>query len=169
MAPDHYYKMIKFTKGNILKANVEALVNAVNTVGVMGKGIALAFKKAFPLNYKLYKEVCNNKEFTVGSMFTTNTGKLTPRYIINFPTKEHWKGRSKIEFIESGMKKLIETIKTNDIKSIAIPPLGCGNGGLKWSDVKPIIINELQNIDIDIIIYEPGFNDQIVPLKKKLH
>lgn len=160
--------MIKFTKGNILKANVEALVNTVNTVGIMGKGIALAFKKAFPLNYKLYKEVCDNKEFTVGSMFTTNTGQLMPRYIINFPTKEHWKGRSKIEFIESGMKKLIETIKTNDIKSIAIPPLGCGNGGLKWSDVKPIIINELQNIDIDIIIYEPGFNNQIVPVKKEI-
>lgn len=162
--------MIKFTKGNILTAEVDALVNTVNTVGVMGKGIALAFKKAFPLNFKLYKEACDNKEFTVGSMFTTNTGQLMPRYIINFPTKEHWKGRSKIEYIENGMKSLVETIKTNEIKSIAIPPLGCGNGGLQWSVVKPIIINELKNIDsdIEIIIYEPGFNNQTIPVKKEI-
>ena len=162
--------MIKFTKGNILKADVEALVNTVNTVGVMGKGIALAFKKAFPLNYKLYKEACDNKEFIVGSMFITNTGQIMPKFIINFPTKEHWKARSKIEFVENGMKKLVETIKTNEIKSIAIPPLGCGNGGLKWNDVKPVILNELQNIDsnIEIIIYEPGFNNQTVPVKKEI-
>ena len=163
-------KMIKFTKGNILTADVEALVNTVNTVGIMGKGIALAFKKAFPLNYKLYKKVCNNKEFTIGSMFTTNTGQLMPKFIINFPTKEHWKGRSKIESIENGMKKLVETIKTNQIKSIAIPPLGCGNGGLKWDVVKPIILNELKNIDsdVEIIVYEPGFNNQTVVVKKEI-
>ncbi len=162
--------MIKFIKGNILIADVEALVNTVNTVGIMGKGIALAFKKTFPLNYKLYKKVCDNKEFTVGTMFTTDTGQITPKFIINFPTKEHWKGRSKIEFIEKGMKELVETIKTNQIKSIAIPPLGCGNGGLKWSIVKPIILNELKNIgsDIEIIIYEPGFNNQTIPVKKEI-
>ncbi len=162
--------MIKFTKGNILTADVEALVNTVNTVGVMGKGIALAFKKAFPLNYKLYKKVCDNKEFSFGSMFTTNTGQITPKFIVNFPTKEHWKGRSKIEFVENGMKKLVETIKTNNIKSIAIPPLGCGNGGLKWDVVKPIILNELKNIDgdIEIIIYEPGFNNQTVSVKNEI-
>jgi len=162
--------MIKFTKGNILTADVEALVNTVNTVGVMGKGIALAFKKAYPLNYKLYRKVCDNKEFTVGSMFTTNTEQITPKFIINFPTKEHWKGRSKIEFVEKGMKDLVETIKTNQIKSIAIPPLGCGNGGLNWSIVKPIILNELKNIDsdIEVIIYEPGFNNQTIPVKNEI-
>ncbi|MHB0755997.1 type II toxin-antitoxin system antitoxin DNA ADP-ribosyl glycohydrolase DarG [Polaribacter sp. M15] len=162
--------MIKFTKGNILNADVDALVNTVNTVGVMGKGIALAFKKAFPLNYKLYKEVCDKKEFSVGNMFTTNTGQLNPKFIINFPTKEHWRGRSKIEFIENGMKKLVETIKTNEIKSIAIPPLGCGNGGLQWNIVKPIILKELKNIDknIEVIIYEPGFNNQTIIKKKEV-
>lgn len=163
-------KMIKFTKGNILTADVEALVNTVNTVGVMGKGIALAFKKAFPLNYKLYKEICDNKEFSVGDIFTTNTGQLTPKFIINFPTKEHWKGRSKIEYVENGMKKLVETIKTKGIKSIAIPPLGCGNGGLQWNVVKPIILNELKNIDenVEVIIYEPGFNNQTITVKKEV-
>jgi O-acetyl-ADP-ribose deacetylase (regulator of RNase III)/uncharacterized protein YwgA len=162
--------MIKFTKGNILTADVEALVNTVNTVGVMGKGIALAFKKAFPLNYKLYKEICDNKEFSVGDMFTTYTGQLTPKFIINFPTKEHWKGRSKIEYVENGMKKLVETIKINKIKSIAIPPLGCGNGGLQWSVVKPIILNELKHIDknVEVIIYEPGFNNQTITVKKEV-
>lgn len=163
-------KMIKFTKGNILTADVEALVNTVNTVGVMGKGIALAFKKAFPLNYKLYKEICDKKEFSVGDIFTTNTGQLTPKFIINFPTKQHWKGRSKIEYVENGMKKLVETIKTNEIKSIAIPPLGCGNGGLQWSIVKPIILNELKHIDkdVEVIIYEPGFNNQTITVKKEV-
>ncbi len=162
--------MIKFTKGNILTSDADALVNTVNTVGVMGKGIALAFKKAYPLNYKLYKEACSNKEFAVGQMFTTNTGQITPKFIINFPTKEHWRGRSRIEFIENGMKDLVETIKINQIKSIAIPPLGCGNGGLNWNIVKPIILNELKNIDpnIEVIIYEPGFNNQTVPAKKEI-
>ena len=162
--------MIRFTKGNILQADVEALVNTVNTVGIMGKGIALAFKKAFPLNYKLYKEACDNKKFTVGSMFTTKTGQLMPKFIINFPTKEHWKRRSKIDFVKSGMKELVKTIKTNEIKSIAIPPLGCGNGGLNWNEVKPIIVNELQSINknIEVIIYEPGFNNQTVFVKKEI-
>ena len=149
-------KMIKFTKGNILTADVEALVNTVNTVGIMGKGIALAFKKAFPLNYKLYKKVCNNKEFTIGSMFTTNTGQLMPKFIINFPTKEHWKGRSKIESIENGMKKLVETIKTNQIKSIAIPPLGCGNGGLNWPNIKEVIEIILQPTDNYLVVDHNG-------------
>ncbi len=162
--------MITFTKGNILKAEVEALVNTVNTVGIMGKGIALAFKKAFPLNYTLYKKACDNKEFTIGTMFITNTGQLTPKYIINFPTKVHWKSRSKIDFVELGMKELIATIKSNKIKSIAIPPLGCGNGGLEWNVVKPIILKELKNIEsnIEIIIYEPGYNNQTIPVKKEI-
>lgn len=162
--------MIKFTKGNILKADVDALVNTVNTVGIMGKGIALAFKKAFPLNFTLYKKQCDNNEFSVGSIFLTNTGQLTPKFIINFPTKKHWKGRSKIEFIVSGMKELVKTINTNQIKSVAIPPLGCGNGGLDWNVVKPIILRELNNIekDIEVIIYEPGFNNQTIPVKKEV-
>ena len=116
------------------------------------------------------QEACDNKEFTVGSMFTTKTGQLIPKFIINFPTKEHWKRRSKIDFVKSGMKELVKTIKTNEIKSIAIPPLGCGNGGLNWNEVKPIIVNELQSINnnIEVIIYEPGFNNQTVSVKKEI-
>jgi len=160
--------MIKFTKGNIINADVEALINTVNTVGVMGKGIALAFKKAFPKNYQIYRKACDNKEFDVGDLLITHTGQLTPKFIINFPTKQHWRGRSQIKFIEIGLKKLAEDIQNNQIKSIAIPPLGCGNGGLKWEIVKPLILKELEELanEIDIIIYEPGFNNQVIPTKK---
>jgi O-acetyl-ADP-ribose deacetylase (regulator of RNase III)/uncharacterized protein YwgA len=162
--------MIRYTQGDILNADVEALINTVNTVGVMGKGIALAFKKAFPNNYKIYKKACDNKEFDIGNLLITQTGQLTPKLIINFPTKQHWRGRSQIKFIEIGMKKLTEEIKKNQIKSIAIPPLGCGNGGLSWKIVKPLILKELEGItdEVDILIYEPGFNNQIIPSKKNI-
>jgi O-acetyl-ADP-ribose deacetylase (regulator of RNase III) len=107
--------MIHFKKGNILEANVEALVNTVNTVGIMGKGIALAFKRKFPENYKIYKEACDNNKLKIGDLLVTQTGRSTPKYIINFPTKQHWRNRSKIEYIEKGMEKLVEVIqeKTN--------------------------------------------------------
>jgi len=161
--------MIKYTTGDIIKANTEAIVNTVNTVGVMGKGIALAFKKAFPDNYKIYKQVCKDKEFSIGDLLLTNTGQLIPKYIINFPTKKHWRGRSKIEFVEIGMQELIKEINLKEIKSIAIPPLGCGNGGLDWNDVKPIILKNLESIGrkIEVVIYEPGFNNQIIKSKKQ--
>lgn len=162
--------MIKYTKGNIISADVEALVNTVNTVGVMGKGIALAFKKSFPLNYKFYKKACENKEFNVGDLLVFPTGQLTPKFIINFPTKQHWRNRSKIEFVKSGMKELVKVINENQIKSIAIPPLGCGNGGLNWEVVKPIILKELENVtdEIEVIIFEPGYNNQEISVKKNI-
>lgn len=162
--------MIEFTKGNIINANAEALVNTVNTVGVMGKGIALAFKKAFPHNYDRYRTACDKGEFNVGNLLVTETGRLMPKFIVNFPTKKHWRNRSKIEYIETGMKELVKTIKNKRIKSIAIPPLGCGNGGLNWDTVKAIILKELKNIDEDVkvIIYEPGFNNQKFPEKKNV-
>lgn len=161
--------MIKYTKGNIIEADVEALVNTVNVVGVMGKGIALAFKKAFPSNFKIYKQLCEAKKFNIGDLLITNTGQIKPRFIINFPTKKHWRGKSQIEFIEIGMKELVKEINQREIKSIAIPPLGCGNGGLNWEAVKPIILRqvELINGEIDIIIYEPGFNNQVMKSKKQ--
>ena len=154
--------MIKYTTGNIINADVEALVNTVNTVGVMGKGIALAFKKAFPSNFKLYKKACDEKSFFIGKLLVTETGQFTPKFIVNFPTKQHWRGHSKVEFIEIGMQELVKTIEEQQIKSIAIPPLGCGNGGLRWEIVKPIILKELSKInrEISVIIYEPGFNNQ---------
>ena len=162
--------MIKYRKGNIIEANAEALVNTVNTVGVMGKGIALAFKKAFPTNFKIYKKACDDKSFKIGDLLITDTAQLTPKFIVNFPTKEHWRGRSKMEFVEVGMKELVKAIKEKGIKSIAIPPLGCGNGGLDWEKVKPIILKELEAIknEIEVIIYEPGFNNQEIKPKKQI-
>lgn len=160
--------MIEYTTGNIIEADTEALVNTVNTVGVMGKGIALAFKKAFPNNYKIYRQACQDKEFNIGNLLITNTGQLTPKYVVNFPTKEHWRGRSKIEFVEIGMKELVREITLRNIKSIAIPPLGCGNGGLNWTEVKPIILKSIETLEtkVDVVIYEPGFNNQTIkPIK----
>ncbi len=162
--------MIHFAKGNILEASVEALVNTVNTVGVMGKGIALAFKNEFPDNYKIYKKTCENKELKIGNLLVTQTGRLTPKYIVNFPTKQHWRGRSKIEYIEDGIKSLVKVIQEKEIKSIAVPPLGCGNGGLNWEEVKPLILKGLNLIkdETNIILYEPGYNNQAVPDKKNV-
>jgi O-acetyl-ADP-ribose deacetylase (regulator of RNase III) len=150
--------MIHFTKGNLLDADVEALVNTVNTVGVMGKGIALQFKQAYPMNYQLYKKACDANEVKPGSMFTVAISMVdNPKYIINFPTKRHWKSKSKIEDIEAGLVALVEEIKRLNIKSIAIPPLGCGNGGLDWNDVRPRIVNALKDLEnVEVFIYEPG-------------
>ncbi len=164
--------MIKYTRGNIIEADVEALINTVNTVGVMGKGIALTFKKAFPENFKIYRKLCENKEFKIGDLLITKTDKAKPKFIVNFPTKQHWRNRSEIDFIKIGMKKLVEAINEKGIKSIAIPPLGCGNGGLNWKVVKSIILKELELLekDTEIIIYEPGFNNQeVVKLKKQIN
>ena len=149
--------MIEYKQGNLLEENTEALVNTVNCVGVMGKGIALQFKQAFPDNFQQYKKACNKKEVQPGQMFLTSTGKLFPKYIINFPTKRHWRGKSKIEDIESGLTALVESVKQFNIKSIAIPPLGCGNGGLNWKQVKPMIANTFAELpDVQVVIFEPG-------------
>ncbi len=128
--------MIKLTRGNLLKADVEALVNTVNCVGYMGKGIALQFKKAFPDNFKLYERACKAHDVYPGKMFIYDTGNIwNPRYIINFPTKRHWRGKSKIEDIEKGLKALIQDVRRLNITSVAVPPLGCGLGGLEWDTV----------------------------------
>ena len=164
--------MIEFKKGNILNAETEALVNTVNTVGIMGKGIALAFKKAFPENFNRYKKACDNEELKIGELLITQTGKITPKYIINFPTKVHWREKSRIEYIEKGMKRLVQVIEEKEIPSIAIPPLGCGNGGLDWQEVKKVMISALNSLpdSVNIIIFEPGYNDQSLttPKAKKL-
>lgn len=158
--------MIKFVTGNLLNTKAEALVNTVNTVGVMGKGIALQFKNRFPNNYKIYREACKSKTFKTGDVLTVKEGDLLDqKYVINFPTKAHWKSPSKIEYIKTGLVALKKEIEKYQIKSIAIPPLGCGNGGLDWSVVKDLMINELDTLTIDIHIYEP--NAQIIEILQK--
>lgn len=149
--------MIELKQGNLLEIDVEALVNTVNCVGVMGKGIALQFKQAFPDNFRQYERACRVKEVQPGKMFTVSTGKLlNPRYIINFPTKRHWKGRSRIEDIQSGLEALIAEVKRLDVRSIGIPPLGCGNGGLEWSEVKPLIESAFAELpDLQVLLFTP--------------
>ena len=129
--------MIKYTQGNLLEANAEALVNTVNTVGVMGKGIALMFKERFVKNMNEYAKACKAKQLQTGKMFITETGELMgPKWIINFPTKQHWRSPSKLEWIMAGLNDLKTFIINNNVKSIAIPPLGAGNGGLDWLIVR---------------------------------
>ena len=149
--------MITYTQGNLLEADAEALVNTVNTVGIMGKGIALMFKEAFPANYKAYEQACKRKEVRVGKVFATERQDLLgPKWIINFPTKEHWRNPSKIEWIKQGLDDLKLFVQTNKVRSVAIPPLGSGNGGLEWSKVKPLIEAALGSLkDVTVTVYEP--------------
>lgn len=149
--------MIQFVKGDILKQDAEALVNTVNCVGVMGRGIALQFRKAFPENFKAYVTACKHGEVRLGHMFVFDTGGFYPRYIINFPTKQHWKGKSRIEDIRSGLKSLVKEVEEREIKSIAIPPLGAGLGGLDWLEVKQEILDALSNqSNLEVYIFEPA-------------
>ncbi len=149
--------MITYKTGNIIREDVEALVNTVNCVGIMGRGVALQFKDAFPDNFKAYAEACKHQNVQPGRMFVFETGKLmNPRVIINFPTKRHWRGKSRIEDIDSGLRSLSEVIHNYNIRSIAIPPLGSGLGGLNWSDVRARIESTLNELnDCNIIIFEP--------------
>lgn len=149
--------MIEFIKGNLLSAEAEALVNTVNTVGVMGKGIALQFRETFPENYKFYQKACKQGNVQIGKMLVFDNGQfVSPRYIINFPTKGHWRERSKIEDVEAGLVDLQNVIRRYGIKSIAVPPLGCGSGGLDWNIVRPLIVDSLSQFeDVKILIYEP--------------
>jgi O-acetyl-ADP-ribose deacetylase (regulator of RNase III) len=149
--------MIEYTGGNILHADAEALVNTVNCVGVMGRGIALQFKNAYPKNFKAYEAACQQQQVQPGRMFVYATGELAnPRFIINFPTKRHWRGNSRMEDIESGLVDLVEVIRRNNIQSIAIPPLGSGLGGLEWDDVRPRIEKALAVLpQVKVLLYEP--------------
>ena len=150
--------MIRFTSGNILDAEVEALVNTVNCVGIMGRGIALQFKHAFPENFRAYGAACQRKAVEPGRMFVFDTGELMlPRYIINFPTKRHWRGKSRMEDIDSGLVALVEEIRTRGIRTIAVPALGSGLGGLDWSEVRPRIEDALHDLPgVEVLVYEPG-------------
>ena len=150
--------MIEHNVGDLFKADVEALVNSVNCVGVMGRGIALQFKKAFPANFEAYADACERAEVQPGRMFVYATGQMTnPRYIINFPTKRHWRGKSRLEDIEAGLEALAREIGERDIRSVAIPPLGSDLGGLRWSEVRPRIEAALGGLaEVKVVVFEPG-------------
>lgn len=150
---------IKITQGDLLKQDdVDAIVNTVNCVGVMGKGIALQFKNKWPANNAQYEAACKNKLVRPGTMFVFDSGGLVkPNFIINFPTKDHWRGKSNIEFIRDGLVDLIAQVKRLGIKSIAIPPLGCGNGGLEWSEVRTLIEQAFSDLpDVEVRLFEPA-------------
>ena len=171
--------MATFTEntGNLLQADVDALVNTVNTVGVMGKGIALQFKNAFPENFAAYRRACKEEAVQLGRMFvfdmavgeSDRLGDFRsamfelesvsvggPRWIVNFPTKAHWRSRTRISHIAAGLDDLRRTIEEQGIESIAVPALGCGNGGLDWADVGPLIRDRLSDLDVHVYLYPPA-------------
>lgn len=148
--------MIIFTQGNLLESRAEALVNTVNTVGVMGKGIALMFKERFDENFRRYAAACKANEVQTGKMFVTQVHELDgPRWIVNFPTKQHWRAPSRMEWVVDGLRDLRRFLVEQKVKSIAIPPLGAGNGGLEWAEVREQIERTLGDLDIDILVFEP--------------
>jgi O-acetyl-ADP-ribose deacetylase (regulator of RNase III) len=151
--------MLKFTSGNILNSGCYALINTVNTVGVMGKGIALQFKKEFPHNYTVYLQACHDHSLKIGNLLIVKDASLVmgERLIINFPTKTHWRLPSDYNFIEQGLLALANLIITQQIKTIALPALGCGNGGLDWTIVSDMILKHLSHIEAEIEVYQPGF------------
>ncbi len=148
--------MISYAHGNLLDAEVEVLVNAVNTAGIMGKGIALMFKERFPENFVAYTEACKAGRVRTGSMFVTRVDEPGgARWIINFPTKQHWRNPSKLEWVRDGLADLREVIEERKIRSIALPRLGCGLGGLDWEDVRPLIESALGDLeDVEIVVYD---------------
>src|SRR5437667_5666465 len=150
--------MIELTRGNILRADAEALVNTVNCVGFMGRGIALQFKKAYPANYEAYRKACDAGEVQPGRMFIFELDSmLNPKYVINFPTKRDWRAKSRYEDVESGLKTLIAEVRRLDIHSIAVPPLGCGLGGLDWRKVRPMIEQAFTALpEVRVLLFEPA-------------
>ncbi len=148
---------MKLLKGDMFATEADALVNTVNTVGVMGKGVALQSKRVFPDNYKAYVRACERGELEVGKVFVFDRATLeNPRYIINFPTKRHWRGRSRIEYIRTGLEDLVRQIRDYDIHSIAVPPLGCGYGGLDWDEVRTLIEEASDRLPgVEFLVYEP--------------
>jgi O-acetyl-ADP-ribose deacetylase (regulator of RNase III) len=150
--------MLNFTSGNLLNSRCYALVNTVNTVGVMGKGIALQFKNEFPHNYKVYRNACETRQLQIGGLLTVKDSSLLlgERLIINFPTKTHWRLSSEYTYVEQGLIALAKLIIEKNIKEIALPALGCGNGGLHWPIVRAMICKHLEELYATVEIYEPA-------------
>ncbi|MHB8764471.1 MAG: macro domain-containing protein [Deferrisomatales bacterium] len=150
--------MIRYLRGNLLEAPVDALVNAVNEVGVMGKGIALLFRRAFPENTRAYVAACRKGEVRVGRVFVTeNRGIAGPRWIINFPTKKHWRNPSRLDWVRAGLEDLACVVREYGIRSIALPALGCGNGGLEWAQVRREVETALGGLeDVVVVGFDRG-------------
>lgn len=150
--------MFVVTRGNLLEAEVEAVVNTVNTEGVMGKGIALQFRKAYPDNYEAYRRACEAGEVEPGRMFVFDRNALTmPRFIINFPTKRHWRSKSRMADIEAGLVALVKEVRLRGIRSVGVPPLGCGLGGLPWSEVQARMRAAFERVpEVRWLVYEPA-------------
>lgn len=142
--------------GDLLQeTDVDAIVNAVNCVGVMGKGIALQFKTTWPENFRAYQAACKAGLVRTGKMFVFDCGPVRPHYIINFPTKDHWRGASTIDFVRDGLEDLVAVTRRLG-RSLALPPLGCGNGGLSWAEVRPLIEQAFTPLDdVDVRLFEP--------------
>jgi O-acetyl-ADP-ribose deacetylase (regulator of RNase III) len=162
--------MLSYVNGNLFDSEAEALVNTVNCVGVMGRGLALQFKQNYPENFKAYENACKFGEIVPGKMFVFEVGSLcNPKYIINFPTKRHWRGASRIEDIETGLHDLVDVIKKMNIASVAIPPLGAGLGGLDWNLVKSKIEAVLSHLDsVSITVYQPNSTPPIEEIAKNV-
>lgn len=162
--------MIQYIEGNLLESKAQALVNTVNTVGVMGKGIALQFKNQFPNNSKIYNKACKEETIAIGKLLVTEDESLLggKKIIVNFPTKKDWRQPSEYEYIEKGLIDLVNVIQEKKIKSIAIPPLGAGNGGLDWSKVKVLMEKYLSSLETDIYIYQPNYTVQEVLKKERV-
>jgi O-acetyl-ADP-ribose deacetylase (regulator of RNase III) len=144
---------IEFTRGDLLAADAEALVNAVNTAGVMGKGLALQFKRAYPRMFEEYRRACQAGEVRLGTMHLFDTGT---RLIVNFLTKGHWRAKSRLADVELGLEDLVRVLDEHEVKSVAVPPLGCGLGGLDWEDVRPRIEAALSGLaDTRVLVFEP--------------
>ena len=149
--------MVRFTSGDLLASDAEALVNAVNTVGVMGKGLALAFKVAYPANFRAYAAACRTGEVRTGRVFVTEPPGPGPRWIVNFPTKQNWRDPSRLEWIAEGLDDLRAAIIERGMRSVAVPALGCGLGGLGWDVVRPLIERALSPLDgVNVRVFAPG-------------
>jgi O-acetyl-ADP-ribose deacetylase (regulator of RNase III)/uncharacterized protein YwgA len=150
---------LTFKTGDMFQERAEAIVNTVNCVGVMGKGVALEFKRRWPDNFKVYKRLCDKKQLRPGKVYVHQDGDMLTggrRFLINFPTKDHWRAKSKMEFIDAGLDDFIDQVLKLQIKSVAMPPLGCGNGGLDWREVKALMTEKLTPVqDVDFIVFAP--------------
>jgi O-acetyl-ADP-ribose deacetylase (regulator of RNase III) len=154
------WPMLKYVSSNLFDSPAQTLVNTVNVVGVMGKGIAAEFKRRYPGMFRRYAEHCKNGSLDIGKLYLYRTAN---KLILNFPTKKHWRHPSRLEYIEAGLKKFVDTYAAHGIVSISFPQLGCGNGGLPWSEVQPLMQRYLKDLPIPVYIHLAEQDGSFVP------